>query len=46
MVLGQVVGCYFSVKYVRSVEISEIKEIPVYRKIQLYFNGGYKKCVS
>lgn len=39
-------GWFFSVKYLRSVEISEIKEIPVYRKIQLYFHGGYKKCVS
>lgn len=45
VVLGQVVG-FFSVKYLRSVEILEIKEIPVYRKIQLYFHGGYKKCVS
>lgn len=37
---------FLSAKYLRSVEISEIKEIPVYRKIQLYFRGGYKKCVS
>lgn len=41
-------GCFnfFSVKYLRSVEISEIKEVPVYRKIQLYFHGGYKNSVS
>lgn len=37
---------FFPVKYLRSAEISEIKEMPVYRKIQLYFHGGYKKCVS
>lgn len=41
MVLGQVV-VNFSVKYLRSVEISENKKITVYRKIQLYFHGGYK----
>lgn len=45
MVLGQVVVS-FSVKYLRSVEISENKKITVYRKIQLYFHGGYKTCVS
>uniref|UniRef100_A0A663FFG1 Transcription factor JunB n=1 Tax=Aquila chrysaetos chrysaetos TaxID=223781 RepID=A0A663FFG1_AQUCH len=39
-------GCIFPVKYLSSAEISETKEIPVYRKIQLYFHGGYKKCVS